>query len=1008
MTYKFKYLTPYSSHLYNLIDDKNFKTELALFNISKDGSMVQKEDREQLIPIVMKIVFSKMTIKTGMRTGGKLGGQKRRNMIFRFLAGCRENEMRSFIRMAFRLYQNYLNMEILPMISSITSSIDLEKFLPPKRLQSSINLINVVLEHFGCLMNDDLLEMLLKLTVVIGTFVKAVFSRQQDIYEGYLPILKNLRVSGIKTVTRFFTLFETYPWTSQEIDAVFEVFAWPYLGKLHIEGIHSPTALLKLLTLWGTVPRYFPLLVKYEGNNQEHYPLVCIIKLLLCQKSHYSVINLIMEMIEKLLSLESDPDDVGISIHNLLPVQSDIKSRISAVGNLNYGSCILLPLVDLVLEWFRTKLETTSKNISERDLIILSRISELVWKSDVSNKLLKLLLPITLKKCSRNVSEDAALQLITTLNNLMKNVEDPQQLLRMIFPLFAVLKYPSSRKMLCELLELTSNKCGFETAVVRDLNAWDLKWIDQPDFQRRSDAFRNVHNLIEQNAIDLNLGVILIYNCYYFVGEKDLALRENASFTLKKLSPVLIANNLKPSDVGYILDDILFPIIRNGIKNKNDDIRNESISLLGHLAGECPESHVILRDLNKLTCKLDLEVDFFENLIHLQLHRHGRALLKFSNVYKEELLLPNIRTLTQYLLPLISYYLCTEKYVNKHSLIDSAIEALGTIARLLPWHHYEVLLKFYLNQLKSKLTYQKQLVKVIVVLLDAFHFDLSKGQGEIFNETEIQVTENNTGDIDDIKIQSKKNANGDMDDKSILNDDEKLPNIEYDKDAECDDLNLEEVAVEYEDLERDDNEEIGGNVTKPYEKITILCKSASCRVTRIIQNILLPQLHKVLAEMAQHEKYHKLNKKRTRAEREEEDLIRVPISLAVVKLLQRLPKDILDANLPGVFIKTCTFLKSELESVRKVTRETLQKIMNTLGPEYLGLLLEEMTTLLPQGYQVHVLVYTMHAILSCLRDKYKPSHIDSILSVAVKVRISFFIAFYIIPEEIVFKSMSYN
>lgn len=62
--------------------------------------------------------------------------------------------------------------------------------------------------------------------------------------------------------------------------------------------------------------------------------------------------------------------------------------------------------------------------------------------------------------------------------------------------------------------------------------------------------------------------------------------------------------------------------------------------------------------------------------------------------------------------------------------------------------------------------------------------------------------------------------------------------------------------------------------------------------------VLLPQLHRTLAEMTHYEEAHKVNRKKTGVQREEEDLVRVPISLAVVKLLQRLPKHILDRNLP--------------------------------------------------------------------------------------------------------------
>lgn len=75
-----------------------------------------------------------------------------------------------------------------------------------------------------------------------------------------------------------------------------------------------------------------------------------------------------------------------------------------------------------------------------------------------------------------------------------------------------------------------------------------------------------------------------------------------------------------------------------------------------------------------------------------------------------------------------------------------------------------------------------------------------------------------------------------------------------------------------------------------------------------------------------------------------------------------------------------------MESIRRTTRETLQKIMITLGPKYLHHLLKEMNTLLTKGFQVHVLVYTVQSVLLVLKpyfQKYDINHnLQSILSVS--------------------------
>ncbi|XP_022902088.2 small subunit processome component 20 homolog [Onthophagus taurus] len=979
MTYKFKYLTPYSEHLYKLIDEKNFKNELVMFRIDQESPLIQNEHRKDLIPVVMKLVFSKMVVKTGLRTGGKSnGGQLRRNLVFRFLAGCNGDEMKSFIKMTFKFYDRFLGDDLETMVKKVIGEVNLEKCIPPKRLQSCLNMINVILEQFGGLMDTDLLRYLLKLVFFIGSLLRAAQENHSQIHAGYFGILRNLRGSSLKIINRFFELFDMYPWNANEINAVFDVFIWPYLNKLTIEGIHSPTNLLKLLACWGSNPRYFNLLVKHSKLNPEEYSLPVITKLLINEKTHPSVSNLIMEMIEKLLTLQPNEDDLNnkIPIEDEVKIKDDLLEQLKVDEKLNYGSCILLPHVTLILQKIKRRLEIKSKTINQRDLFILMRLSELVTESEICDKLLQLLFPVILKKSVDNTTpEETLLQMVSTLNNLISKVEQPEKHLKQLSPLFSEVTYPSSRKILCNILDQISNsseKYKTITELIKSLNAWDQKWVDQPDFKTRSETFKTLLNMINEKSINIELGILLIYNNFYYLKNvSDISLKEHATHSLKTLSPYLVNTTSNYSDRLYILDETLFNLIRSGLKSKNNDYRNECILILGYLARESPEAHVVLRDLNKLTNKQDLEVDFFENITHLQTHRHGRALQRFCNVFKECDLTPNVRTMTQFILPLTTYYLCNEKYSGKNSVIDSSIETIGIISRLLPWQQYEGLLKFYLNKLKKNLQYQKQIVRLIVNVLDSFHFDLNKGYILENSKEDLRKINQNDEKMEIDEINNLKEDNkGDVDVDIVLNED---------KDDEIDEV-LGEIPEEADKEIKETN-----IVVKPYEKITVLSPSAALRIINTIKNILLPQLNRCLAEMTHHETSHKVNRKKTSMEREEEDLLRVPISLALVKLLQKLPKTILDANISGILLKLCTFLKSQLESVRRVTRESLQKIMLTLGPSYLKLLFDEMVPLLPRGFQVHVLVYTVHAVLCCMKDIFTPGDVDKILPVVIKL-----------------------
>lgn len=74
------------------------------------------------------------------------------------------------------------------------------------------------------------------------------------------------------------------------------------------------------------------------------------------------------------------------------------------------------------------------------------------------------------------------------------------------------------------------------------------------------------------------------------------------------------------------------------------------------------------------------------------------------------------------------------------------------------------------------------------------------------------------------------------------------------------------------------------------------------------------------------------------------------------------------------------FLKSPLKSVRMVTRDILKNVMLTVGSEYLNILLNQMTTLLTRGFQVHVLTVTVYSILDAFKHQFKSGEIDKNLN----------------------------
>ncbi|KAG8313354.1 U3 snoRNP protein [Homalodisca vitripennis] len=673
--------------------------------------------------------------------------------------------------------------------------------------------------------------------------------------------------------------------------------------------------------------------------------------LLVNTKTHGSVINTVMDMVDRLLNLEDNISEQEahstppLLVSNLLPVENyDIK------GDVSLGSRILFPHVPSVLERMKTKLKRPKSTMGQRDLNILSHVTGLCHDSDTSETLLTLLLPVVGRRAG--AGEHIVCPLISTVTNLISNVAEPHQYIRNLAPLFGSVVGAEPRRLLSSLVKSIDNKDNkLNAKLLEGLNAWNAKWLDQPDFERRLDAFKTIQQLNSSGQISLEQGVIIIYTCHYFIRtEKDMSLRDSASQCLHTLCPSL--SKRYPEDRDFLVSKTILGLIAAGIRDKkSEQTQQEAVILLGYMARECAELHPVLRDFSLLGNKVDLEVDFFENLQHLQLHRKVRALLKFCEVSKGLTKLPCTRTLTQFVLPIISQFLCSERYSNKNTIVDAAIEALGTVCKMLPWHHYELVLRYYLGKLRQSVEFQKQLVRIIVAILNAFHFDLSNSDIKGVEPSELKEVKSE--DITVEKDENKEKTENGPDELDPENEDENKSKGNED---------LEDVLNNYDTINEDQEAAEIIEVTEEsiLERQTILSKSLATRVVYIIKTILLPQLHRTITARTQSDAMHKVNRKLAGPDRDEEDILRIPIALAVVKLLQRLPEEVLQQNICGILMKLCTFLKSRLDSVRRVTRETLQKVIVSLGSSYLRQMIQEMTAILTHGFHVHVLVYSIH------------------------------------------------
>lgn len=382
-----------------------------------------------------------------------------------------------------------------------------------------------------------------------------------------------------------------------------------------------------------------------------------------------------------------------------------------------------------LLNYLNTSLlqKKTSKRftVSKRDLAILTHLSKYVEDNETCVSLMQILIQMLVSK-NRMSSDESTLYMIETLSNLFIKLDEPEDFIIKIAPLFGTIEDISARKLLCSILtDIGKRKQQFKDLAVyiNDLNAWSRRWIEQPDYEKRVNAKKTLATKLSEGSVDLELGVLIVYNCFYILRyDNDLGLRVNAAELLKQASTTLVLKFLEEDKkkMDYFVDKVLFDAIQVSIKSSNETLKNESILLLGELADKCKTAHSMLIDLNILTDP-DTEADFFQNITHLQVFKHGEALLRFASIAKNKHQF-KAQTYNYFMVPLVTAYLCNETYADKHNLINAAMEALSVICRQLPWPKYEILLRIYLSKLRNAHTNQKQCVRIIMAILDAFHF----------------------------------------------------------------------------------------------------------------------------------------------------------------------------------------------------------------------------------------------------------------------------------------------
>ncbi|XP_070382892.1 small subunit processome component 20 homolog [Dermacentor albipictus] len=971
-SYGQKFLTPYRENFERLLDEASFRSEVVLFNVDDGGEgAVRAEHRTDVIPVLMRVLYGKMHMRSGSATGGKSSFSNRQGTVLRFLASCQESELGAFMDLELATLKQYLSDGIMDTVNNIRDNLDLSKVVPVRRLHGTLGTVENMLRHLGAL-TPGLLPTLLKLLVAVATYAGAILLQKDRVVRAVIGNTRVLRSRAIGLVSQFFERFDTYEFTSSEIDAIFESAVWPQLPHLaELAGKQKPNPLLKFFLALSRNPRYFVLFAKYKADDPSTSPLPCLISLMGNSDISPSILKVLLTIIDNILTLQESDDDDMEDRKRVPPLVVshcfDVEARRSTAGlpeksddDVNYGALLMLPYVPHILHKLKSIVESavrTQKPLSPVELNILLRISGLLTNSQQCAELAKLFV-VGFKKL-RSQAQDSDQQKLATVLNLAKVADNPDQLLGYTATLFSSLASHQSRRLLCDIYAVVAERVprfAELASFIAKVNSWNPRFAEEPNYQTRLEGFKMAAPLVlgQKEEPDVRIVLAVIYNCTFTIrAVDDLALRDAASHALAQMGPVF-QTWLTEDRAAYekCVTEALMGEVRQGLRGKSEPSRVEFVRVLSQLLQHCSE-HPSLTGLSQLCCRQDVELDFWENLCHIQLHRRARALNRLAvSLRANELTSLTPPAISSVLLPLSSCYLFNSTYTKQTALVDAAIEAVSALCSRLPWRHYEANLSRYIQQLQRDTEHHKMAIRLVVAILNAFHFDLSKSKG-------IRQKPGAAKPAQDVVQAEDATAQGEVEE-------------------------VEEEAEQTENVDENEVPQVNGEVeeTSVDNKDKALNEDAATAIHTAIATRLLPRLHKVLNQKARADDEHKAVKIHLP---EEHEILRIPIAVAMVKLLQALPDGMLQRHLPGIFLRICDFLKSRSRDVREAARGTLVKIMSSLGAPYLKYLFSQMRGVLKRGYQIHVLTYTVHAVLSSMSSGLVSGDLDACFEDIIEV-----------------------
>ena len=707
-TWKLPGLQPYQENLLNLLDDARFREEISVFvHVNDEGSVIEKDHRNELMPVLLRILYGKIIARTGT-TSGRRGQAAKRRAVLEALARFDEDDMGKFVNIALEPLHDVvlLNGPRLLEDSVLKDRISVRKqFGLVNMMRDMLETLGNRLTPFTNVLANALIYCLIRATRELSTPTDTASQEKREVQQASL--LRNVRQVGLQCFTLLFqkgSATQLYDYAP----VLFTELIDPRLERLPIETAQSVSGVLQLFSVWAQSKDTVLFLARFNSKV-----LRSIIDCLEVPSAKDEVKLFVLEEILKKI--------IGLAILSAHEESGRDVLRSEIVEQL------LRPNIDRIFDQVGGLLrKSPSKELLGSAIHLVSLLAPIVASSSQIGSLLDVSV-FLLDQPSQRVSPRSKGDLLRTMKHfipsydLAKATDLQERIFRTVSSLFGYFKDRENRQILSEVLKVLAlrNESLQEVAALSaSLDSFSARRLDEPDFDERLKAF-NLVNESKYKEFTAQQWRPLLFNMLYYIRDsEELAIRSNASLSLRRfVETAKVDLETTKSSTSDLVEHVLLPALRHGILEHSELVRTEYLAVMAHLIRHNPR-WTDISDMHVLLVEEDEEASFFETILHIQQHRRLRALRRLATEARRGHL--RSANVAHFFLPLIEHFVFDKADdEGAHNLAAETVLTIGALAESLEWPQFRAVFRRYNSYMQSKPEMEKTMIKLLGIIIDA-------------------------------------------------------------------------------------------------------------------------------------------------------------------------------------------------------------------------------------------------------------------------------------------------